>query len=169
MRFVLATYLTLTGDRLMRSTETAILLVITLAIFASLSLADVPFYPKVTMFFEMDQQPYDRPVEFRIRCYGFACPGGPCKQYFDEHKHYKPKEVYSISGGCPRYGCRILHPALPRYTRIDYCNLEAKTAKSRYRVDKFGDSPVGECSRSSTKELERGYSQDCELRIDLLK
>lgn len=146
----------------MRQRQKAMLAAAGAALFVSVSLADIVTPTIVKVFFQMDGEPYNKPVDFSVRCYGWRThPTDPDFPSGGKPKHYTPKEVYSFSASCPNYGCPIHHNLYLNYIYIDYCNLEGKTEGRKFRIEKFGTSPVGKCDHES------GEEKTCELRINL--
>ncbi len=137
------------------------------ALLVTVSLADIPLRTTVTVFFQKDGKAYHKPVDFNVRCYGWASyPGEPGFPPGRRPEPYTPKEVYSFSGSCPDYACAIHHDLYLNYKHIDYCDLEGKSEGRPFEVKKFGSNPVGACP-----EPKRGssFEQSCELRITLPK
>ena len=140
------------------------------------SWADVaPPRAVVTVFFAKDEQPYHYPVDFQVQCYGRSYSPYYVAQL--EKKGRKPpfEEVYQYSGSCPDYGCTVnLARSKPNYTTIDYCNLTGKTEGRSFKVEKFGVSPVGECTPDdnyfATDLATTGrWTVNCKLNLTLPK
>lgn len=70
--------------------------------------ADIPVSEYIRVYFEQDGKPLDQPVSFRITCYGYEFDPGSTPPTRVPGS-YEPEIVYSISGNCPRYGCKIAH------------------------------------------------------------
>jgi hypothetical protein len=131
-------------------------------LLGTVSLADMSIPTTVMVFFQKDEKPYKKPVDFTVRCYGWTSyPGQRGFPPGRKPEPYTPKEVYSFSGSCPDYGCSIRHDLYLNYKHIDYCDLEGKSEGLPFKVEKFGNMPVGTCSGS--------FKQRCELRLTLPK
>jgi hypothetical protein len=117
--------------------------------------ADVPMSEYITVFFEQEGQPYDRPVSFRIQCYGYKYDPGPAPPTRVPGS-YEPESVYRISGNCPHYGCKITHSLYLNYIQIEYCDLVAVTEGQEYTLPKFASRPVDTCD-----------GIECTLRVEL--
>jgi hypothetical protein len=125
-----------------------ILIIVATALwFVTPSLADISIPTTITMLFQKDGKPHRKPVDFKIRCYGYATrPGKPGFPHLIKPDPYTPQEVYSFSGTCSGYGCSIHHSLYLNYRHIDYCDMEGQTEGESFKVEKFGKHPAGECS-----------------------
>ncbi len=148
-----------------------------LAIAAAVSLAgaawgDIPVPTTVAFYFTRDGKPHTKPVDFSVRCYGWArYPGEPGFKGPDGGERpepYKPVEVYDYSGSCPTYGCTIHHGLHLNYRHIEYCDVEGKTEGRSFRIEKIGTSPVGACSDVAGSDRPR-FLRTCELRLAIPK
>jgi hypothetical protein len=154
--------------RIMKFDLKILLAVVGAALFINGSWADVaPPRATVTVFFAKDEQPYRHPVDFQIRCYGqYVHPN-----YIDRLKGREPpfEEVYKFAGSCPEYGCTFarLDFRQPVYRKIAYCNLTGKTEGRSFKVEKFGNSPVGECERGD--DFATTWRMNCKLNLTLPK
>lgn len=119
--------------------------------------ADVPMSEYITLFFEQDGRPYDKPVRFQITCYGYRWDPGPAPPT-KVPGSYQPESVYGIIGDCPHYGCKISHQIYLNYRHIDYCDLVAETETQRYTLPKFASEPV---------DMSTCDGIECSLRVDL--
>jgi hypothetical protein len=119
--------------------------------------ADIPMSEYIAVFFEQGGKPYERPVRFRIGCYGYTYKPGPMPPTRVPGS-YEPQLVYAISGDCPRYGCKIPHRLYLGYMHIEYCDLVAETEGQEYTLPKFASWPVDTCD---DEHLE------CTLRVEL--
>jgi hypothetical protein len=136
-----------------------ILCIIAMVILVTASMADIPMPTNLTVLFQKDGKPYRKPVDFKVRCYGWSGLPGKTRPV-----PYTPKEIYSFSGSCPDFGCRIRHNLHLNYTHIDYCNLEGLSEGKRFKVEKFGNNPMGTCSEAKPGS---GFKRNCELSITL--
>jgi len=149
----------------MRPILTALLLAAGAAAPITVTVADIQIPTIVTVYFQKEGKPYHKPVDFKVRCYGWASyPGDPGFPPGKKPEPYEPKEVYSFSGACPDYGCKVHHNFYLNYKHIEYCNLEGQSEGTSIRVEKFGDSPISNCREP---QPETGYERQCELRITL--
>lgn len=137
------------------------LCIVAMVILATASTADIPIPTNLTVLFQKGGKPYRRPVDFKVRCYGWS--GLPGKS---RPEPYTPQEIYSFSGSCPDYGCRIRHNFHLNYKHIDYCDLEGVSEGKPFKVEKFGNNPAGTCSEGKPGA---GFLQNCELSITLTK
>jgi hypothetical protein len=120
--------------------------------------ADLPMSEYITIFFELEGKPYDRPVRFHITCYGYSWDPGPAPPTRVPGS-YEPTSVYAIRGNCPHYGCKISHNVYLNYIHIDYCDLEAETESQHYTLSKFASAPV---------DMSTCNGIECSLRVDLV-
>lgn len=119
--------------------------------------ADIPMSEYIKVFFEQAGKPYDKPVTFRIDCYGYRYDPGP-EPPTRVPGSYEPQPVYAISGDCPHYGCKISHSLYLNYMEIEYCDLVAETEGQEYHLPKFASQPVDTCD---------GKGVECTLSVDL--
>jgi hypothetical protein len=127
-------------------------------------LGDIPVPTVVTVHFEKGGKPYDEPVKFTVRCYGWAAyPGDPGFPPGTRPEPYVPKEIYSFSGNCPGYGCKMIHEFYLNYKHIDFCNLEGRTRGRSFAIEKYSDQPVSKCKEPSRSLGKRR----CELNVAL--
>jgi hypothetical protein len=119
--------------------------------------ADVPMSEYITVFFEQDGKPYNKPVRFQITCYGYRWDPGPSPPT-KVPGSYQSESVYRIIGDCPHYGCKISHQIYLNYKHIDYCDLVAETETQRYTLPKFASEPV---------DMSTCNGIECSLRVDL--
>lgn len=137
-----------------------ILLPICVAIIAAgcvciLAKADVPVSEYIRMYFEQEGEPYDQPARFRITCYGYRYDAGP-EPPTRVPGSYEPEVVYSISGRCPHYGCKIAHELYLNYLHIEYCDLLVDAEDQEYTLSNYASSPMSACE-----------GMECWLRVDL--
>jgi hypothetical protein len=119
--------------------------------------ADIPMSEYITVFFEQEGKPYDRPVRFHIDCYGYKYDPGP-QPPTRVPGSYQPEIVYAFGGDCPHYGCKITHSLYLNYVQIEYCDLVAETEGQEYTLPKFASRPVDTCD---------GEGIECTLRVEL--
>lgn len=130
-----------------------------------------------TIYFEKDGKPYEKPVEFTIRCYGYRYPPGDTPWwesprgviseledlpgFFPEledppslttrlrYGAYKPEEVFSHSGFCPQYGCVHYQGESLEDISVDYCDLEGETEGRKFVIEDYLSSSALFVSRCS--------------------
>jgi hypothetical protein len=140
-------------------------------VLSRLSLADISLPATVTVYFKLEGKPYFKPVDFKVRCYGWARHPGQPGWDMDGGKRpepYTPEEVYDLSGNCPSYGCKIHHSLYLNYKHIDYCDLEGNSEGRSFRIQNFGTSPVGECSDDAGSG-KGWFEHSCELKFAIPK
>lgn len=129
--------------------------------------ADV-FTPTITkVYFEKDGQPYENPVKFIVKCYGYTYAPGSDPGL--KQNEYEPEIVFSYSAICPGYGCEISESYYLNYYHTDYCDLEGETEGKKFVLEKYAQTPLPEnCFYpEEKKEDERGniFIRECEQRF----
>ncbi len=111
-----------------------------LLVFGFGAFADVNVPTITKVFFEKDEKPYEKPLDFTVECYGYEWTPGPNME--KEPGTYTPEVVYSFSASCPIYGCEIHEPYYLNYRHIDYCNLTGRTEGKAFKIEKYGNTPI---------------------------
>ena len=110
-------------------TKTLILITVALLVFPALTLAEVIRPTRAFIYFNQDNSPHSRPVDFAINCYDIEGSG-----------------VFSFSASCPSYGCKILNSFDAGDKQISYCDLTGETEGKKFEVEKYSGSPVFNCA-----------------------
>ena len=77
-------------------TTVGILFMLSLPAHADLAPTYSPPWPLVTVYFEIDGEPYDEPVDFRITCYGYYFSDDPFPAFPNNPDRARGiEEVYS--------------------------------------------------------------------------
>jgi hypothetical protein len=121
--------------------------------------ADVVLPTTITVWFEQQAQPYRRPVSFTVRCYGWWSHPGHAQ---GRPEPYLPQEVFTLTGQCPDYGCRLHDALYLNYRHIDYCDLEGQSDGRRFQIKRYGSHPMTRCQESGAGG---GTERRCELRL----
>ncbi|HUV46809.1 MAG TPA: hypothetical protein VMW29_01615 [Candidatus Bathyarchaeia archaeon] len=116
----------------------------------SLVKADVAIPTENTVYFTLNGEPYNKPVNFEISCYGYTFSPGK----FEEKTPgtYTPENVYFWSASCLNYGCRINKSHYLNYRHIDYCDLYGTTDGQNFTIKNFGTSPEVNCEGGATRK-----------------
>lgn len=104
------------------------LIVAALLLFPALILAETVRPTRAFIYFNQDNSPSIRPVDFSIKCYDANGSG-----------------VFSFSANCPGYGCKVLDDFDAGDKRISYCDLTGEIEGKRFEIKKYSDSPVFDC------------------------
>lgn len=121
--------------------------------------ADIAIPTETKIYFRQDGQPYNYPVDYNIRCYGYEI----YPQSGDVPKipgTYTPEEVFTMNGSCETFGCVDNNSVYTNYRHIDYCDLEGTTQGKDFVISNYDNYPVSNCN-------EEGLSLKCELNFDL--
>ncbi|MFH1403795.1 MAG: hypothetical protein ABIH11_05975 [Candidatus Altiarchaeota archaeon] len=131
----------------------ALMLMLALLVFPGVS-ADV-ITPTVTnVYFEQGGQAYNGDIEFTVRGYGYSYSVGPRVER--EPGTYTPEVVFSFTGTYSGYGDRIYETYYRNYRRIDYYELEGKTADGKTFVIKDIENIPTNCSNSQQYDISDG-------------
>ena len=127
--------------------------------FVSLAFADIPIPTKAKIYFSKDGQPYHEAVDFTIRCYGWRVfpPGG-------KPNNSEAREVYSLAGRCPSYGCEIVENLHLNYLRIERCDFEGVTGGKSFLIRDYGKEPLTNCSEITPAER---FERSCEMKLEV--
>jgi hypothetical protein len=123
--------------------------------------ADISTPTLTTVYFEQNGQPYNKPVRFTVKCYGYSM--WPPDFEIKEPGTYTPKLVYSFHATCPHYGCQIDEPYYLNYRHIDRCDLEGETAERQFTIANYDSTPVADCVFTDDQDLPRV----CAMRFDI--
>ncbi len=110
-------------------------------LFSTAVFADISTPTVTNVYFTVDGEPYDDPLEYTVTCYGYSYPPGEPPQV----ESYTPEKVFSYHASCPEYGCKIYEDYYLNYRHIDYCDMEVVTADKVFTLDQYANSPVPEC------------------------
>ncbi|MDD4127054.1 MAG: hypothetical protein PHV39_05140 [Methanomicrobium sp.] len=116
--------------------------------------ADKIITTETKVFFEKDGQPYNEPVKFMVKCYGYVIDS--TDPYYSNYWRgtyqkkeagtYNTTEVFSYSATASGYGAKIYEPYYFKYLAFDYCTLEGETNGKKFIIENSGDSPDQNCS-----------------------
>lgn len=116
------------------------------------------------VFFEKDGVPYDRPIDFEIKCYGYSWEPG--KGVPSGHSYY---EIISFSASCPEYGCTIDNDYRTNYLHIEDCDLKGVTEGGTFLIEDYADRPVPstECDLVRDRDDPFSHNRKCKLQFDI--
>lgn len=131
--------------------------------------ADIPMPAQTAFYFTLDGKPYDRPLDFVIRCYGYKTGIPPATK---EPGTYGPETVYTYAGSCDHYGCTMREDLYFSYIHIDTCHLDITAEGKQFTVASYAESrPFGPCDEEpSGEEGEAGSHLPlvyCAVHVDL--
>lgn len=117
---------------------------IALALFVPAVFADIAIPTTTTVHFEMDNEPFESPVDYEVNCYGYNYDPSEGEVPPEDYDPENPELVYSYSASCPEYGCEIDEGYYLNYRHIDYCDLEGETGESTFIIENFANTPLPE-------------------------
>jgi hypothetical protein len=144
----------------MKRTFLVVALVLGAVTFAA---ADLSMPTVTAVFFQKGGRPYERPVDFTVKCYGYSwAPGRRPEQKIPGT--YTPENVFSFSARCPRYGCEIHEPFYMNYRHVDYCDMEGTAGGQPFQIAGYGTDPVDfdKCTPAAGR-----FGRRCALTIAL--
>ncbi len=112
--------------------------------------ADIVFPHNNTVFLEYMGEPYTKPADFQVQCYGYSYPPGYDPEY--TVGSYIPELVYSYESSCEQYGCSNTEPFYLNYRHMDYCTLVG-VSEDGWFEGSIGNHPVP------------NYSESCEFSL----
>jgi len=139
---------------------------------------------KIHLHFLANGVPYDKPVEFVIRCYGYnphledwtmaelqrlLIEGG--ESPFIRPDTYVVEETYTLAGSCPESACVVSEYLAGGWARwIDYCDMEITAEGVHLILAQYAHTPFELCPSERTEPDERRlgalYPDYC-VRVDL--
>ena len=121
--------------------------------------ADIAIDTTTKVYFEKDGKPYEGPVDFTVRGYGYSW--APGKFVEKEQGSYTPEEVFSFSASVQGYGQEINEGYYMNYRHIDYYDMEGQTSDGTFKIEKYATEFPAKCTE------QEGLKRNCELKIDL--
>lgn len=112
--------------------------------------ADIVFPHNNTVYLEYKGEPYTKPADFQVQCYGYSYPPGTDPEYTDGS--YTPTLVYSYESNCEQYGCTNTEPFYLNYRHMDYCTLLG-VSEDGWFEGSIGNHPIP------------NYSDSCEFSM----
>ncbi len=124
-----------------------IVMIVSFVVLSAPAFADIIQPTETTIYFERNGQPWNQPVDYTVKCYGYSwTPGPPVEK---EPGTYTPEEVFTYSASCPGYGCKIYENYYTNYRHMDYCDLEGTTLGQSFKISNYADRPVSGCTHIS--------------------
>ncbi len=135
--------------------------VVALALFIPAAVADIAIPTTTTVYFEMDSEPFESPVDYEVKCYGYNYGPDLGDVVPEDYDPENPELVYSYSASCPEYGCEIDEGYYLNYRHIDSCDLEGETADGTFLIENFADTPMPEGCEGD------GLGRTCEVTFEI--
>ncbi|MDD3052645.1 MAG: hypothetical protein PHR06_16110 [Candidatus Cloacimonetes bacterium] len=141
-----------------------------MAITAPVS-ADKIIGTSTKVFFEKNGQPYNKPVKYTLKCYGYIVDDTDPnrKNYWSgnyirkEPGTFNQTEVFAYSATADHYGAEIFEPFYLNYRVIDYCTLYGETNGKKFIIENVGESPIPNCSLRKHGIDYSSYNHDSDI------
>lgn len=112
--------------------------------------ADIVFPHNNTVYLEYKGEPYTKPADFQVQCYGYSYPPGNDPEF--SLGSYTPELVYSYENSCEQYGCSNTEPFYLNYRHMDYCTLVG-VSEDGWFEGSIGNHPIP------------NYDENCEYSL----
>ncbi len=127
----------------MRSVIRAALILACLFAVAPLVFADIAIPTTTTVYFQMNGQSYEKPVDYTVNCYGYNYSPDSMEAPAD-YDPANPDLVYTYQASCPEYGCEIDEGYYLNYRHIDSCDVEGETDGMVFKIENYATTPLPE-------------------------
>lgn len=147
----------------------ALAIIVASILLVPLVCADISFPTVTRVYFEKDGQLYDKPVSFKVECYGYSfSPGEGVRK---ESGTYTPSVVFGFSANVQKYGDKIYEDYYMNYRHIDYCNIKGETSEGNFSIGNFSKYPYSKCKDGGQPNEKDNEGSDvmvsCELKVDI--